>query len=158
MVKRKKMDEEDMRERHEGRHKDRNTIVLGIATAALVIVTLAAYFLFSGGQSGEITLVIIALVIVVMALFVFREKFRSYKSGLPASDEMSKRTMQKAGYYAWLVSIYALLASRMLGEEAAEAAGDASLVGSYMMIGGIVIPALAFFAMYFWFGRRGDAL
>ena len=160
MVKGKAHEKESgQKDRHGRRSSDRNKIVLGTVTAVFVIVSLGAYLfsVMSAGivQSGEIMMGFIAVVIVVTALLVTREKFKSYKAGLPAEDEMSKKCMQKAGYYAWLVSIYALLGSRMLGEDVAEASGDWSLVGTYMMLGGIVVPALFFFAAYFWFSRKG---
>ena len=102
---------------------------------------------------------VIPIILVVFALvifWIFWKWMKANKAGLPVEDEMSKKTWQKAGFCAWLVSIYAILGSRIVGEKVAEAAGDCTLVGTYMMVGGLVVPTLTFFVLYFWFSRKGS--
>jgi|GEM_PF-3261455 len=139
-----------------GSKKDLNRIIMSVAVAAMVILGMAVY-LVSGMPPtfDEIMLSLIVVVVVGLAFVVIIKKYRSYKSGLPAEDEMSRKTFQKAGYYSWLFAIYAALISRFLAEEVAERTGDWSIVGSYMTIGVILGSALFFFITYFYLGRKG---
>ncbi len=139
------------------RKEDRNRIMMGFLAIVMVLLGIAVYFM-SGipPTADEIILNAVVVVVVVLAFILIRNRFRSYKAGLPAEDEMSKKHMQKAGYYSWLFAIYAALVSRYAGEVVAERTGDWSLVGTYMTIGVVLGSALFFFVMYFWFRRRGE--
>ncbi len=140
-----------------GSKEDINRIIIGIAVAVMVLLGMAVY-LMSGipPTFDEIMLSVIVTVVVVLAFVVIIKRFKSYKAGLPAEDEMSKKIFQKAGYYAWLFAIYAALISRFMGEEVAERTGDWSLVGTYMTVAVILGSALFFFVTYFYFSRKGD--
>ncbi len=146
-----------MESKEKGRKEDLNKIIIGIAVAVMVILGLAVY-LMSGipPTFDEIMLSVVVMVVVVLAFVVIVKRFRAYKSGLPAEDEMSKKIFQKAGYYAWLFAIYAALISRFIGEEVAERTGDWSLVGTYMTVAVILGSALFFFVTYFYFSRKGN--
>ena len=140
-----------------GRKEDLNRIIIGVAVAVMVILGMAAYFMSGIPPTfDEITLNLVLVVVVALAFVVIIKRYKSYKSGMPAEDEMSRKTFQKAGYYAWFFAIYAALVSRFLSEEVAERTGDWSIVGSYMTIAVILGSALFFFVMYFWFSRKGD--
>ena len=143
--------------KEKGRKEDLNRIVIGVSVAVLVILGMAVY-LVSGipPTMDEIMLTLILLVVVALAFMVIIKKYRSYKSGLPAEDEMSKKNFQKAGYYAWMFAIYAALVSRFIGEEVAERTGDWSIVGTYMTLAVILGSALFFFVTYLYLSRKGD--
>lgn len=138
------------------RKKDKRGIIFGVVVAFMVIAGLSVYLLAGiPPEPSEITLSLIVVVVVVLAFMVIRDKFKSYKAGLPAKDEMTTKIMHKAGYYAWMFAIYAALISRFIGEEVAEKTGSYELIGTYMTIAVILGSALFFFVMYFYFSRKG---
>ena len=157
MAKHKEMVKEKVKEKAKGRKEDRNKIVTGLAAVVMVVMGIGVYF-SSGGPPTlhEMMLTLVVLVVVALALVMFWKRFRAYKTGLPAEDEMSRKIFQKAGYYSWMFAIYAALFSRFAGEAVAERTGDWSIVGTYMTVAVILGSALFFFVMYFWFSRKGN--
>ncbi len=140
-----------------GRSEDRLKIISGVALAVMVIAGLVVYLMMGVPPDlSEITLSLTVVIVVVLAFVVINKRFKAYKAGLPAEDEMSKKIFQKAGYYSWFFAIYAALISRFIGEEVAERTGDWSIVGTYMTVAVILGSALFFFVLYFWFSRKGN--
>jgi len=86
--------------------------LLVVATGALLAITSFTKRNITGGVLG----IIIALTILVFAIFVYRRGNKDLKKGFPLKDERSKKVMQKAMARAFLVSIYLLLAIGFLSE------------------------------------------
>jgi hypothetical protein len=131
-----------------GKSKDKTTLVLGIIVSLAVLVTMV-FYLSGGFNVGSLSTTVIVFVIVGLAIFVIFGKIKSIKRGLPAQDEMSKKTMQKAGYYAWLVTIYIALAASYFSDEI-------GIIGRHVGFIILIGSAITFFVFYLWFSRRGD--
>jgi hypothetical protein len=130
--------------------RDKMGIVLGVMITLAVIVTMGLYVMSAGFDIGSLSTSFIVIIIVGLAAFVIFDRAKSVKRGLPAQDELSKKTMQKAGYYAWMVTIYLALAASYLSDEY-------GIIGRHVGFIIIVGSALIFFAFYFWFSWRGDS-
>ena len=67
------------------------------------IVTVRGPELFTG---LELFILILIIVLGIVVLVNALKKERDLKAGLPADDELSTRIKYKAGYYAYLTSMY----------------------------------------------------
>ena len=125
---------------------DRMKIILGFAVSAMVLVGIFAYWSFGEFNSFKsLATIPIALVLVIAATYVVFTRFKSYKAGLKPEDEMSKKAMHKAGYYAFLATIYIALGIGFFEDliakwfkipvlEASQATGLVILLGSVVFI------------------------
>ena len=84
----------------------RNLILVSILIISCIGGFVAAYR--TGYTPGGLELVIMALIIfaAIYAFVVHFKQHRDVESGFPAEDEMSNRIKYKAGYYAFLASLY----------------------------------------------------
>jgi len=135
-----------------GKTKGKMGTIMDVLISLAVIITMGIYISVARFDIGSMSTIFILLILVGLATFVVTGRAKSIKRGLPAQDEMSKRMMQKAGYYTWLVTIYLALGipyvSEMIGIE---------VIGRHVSAIIISGSALLFFGFYFWFSRRGDA-
>lgn len=139
-----------------GGKTDKMGIILGMGISAAVIVTLGLYISMAEINFAVMFESFIVIMLVVFATFVVIGKAKSVKRGLPASDELTKKVMHKAGYYTFLCTIYLALGTGFYNSLFLEDAGLQELeVGQ---VTGIIIigSALLFFLFYFWFNRKGD--
>ena len=97
-----------------------------IRLTAIVIISLFVILtgaLFSYGSfrnqevAGGILGILIAIMILGFAIFVFRRGNRDLKQGYPLKDERSRRVMEKAASLAFYVSLYLLLAIGFLSDD-----------------------------------------
>jgi hypothetical protein len=83
-----------------------------ILTITAVLVTLAIwgfiFFLKDSLETKGLDLAIFVLIILLSAIALFRafKKNKEQKEGFPADDEMSQRIKYKAGYLAYMGSMY----------------------------------------------------
>jgi len=68
---------------------------------------------FGGGILG----LIIALIILIFAIIVYKRGNQDLKAGLPIKDERSQKVIQKAMSMSFLVSLYLLLAVGFLSDD-----------------------------------------
>jgi hypothetical protein len=132
-----------------GKNVDKMGVILGVIITLTVMATALVWVSAAGFDPGSIIGSGIIIIISVLAAFVIIGKARSVKRGLPAQDELSKKTMYKAGYYAWIATIYLSLAASYFSDEF-------GIIGRH--VGYIILmgSALLFFVFYFWIGRKGD--
>jgi hypothetical protein len=135
-----------------GKSWDRMSVLMGAVISIAVIATMAVYLLSAGFDAGSLSMTTIIFIIVGLAAFVISGRMKSIKRGLPAHDELSKRTMQKAGYYTFLCMIYLALATQFVPEFL----GWPELLGMHVSEIIIIGSALSFFGFYLWFSRKGD--
>jgi len=84
----------------------RSLVLVSILIISCIFGFIAAYR--TGYEPTGLYLLIIALII-ISAIYAFVVHFKQHKdvqSGFPAEDEMSTRIKYKAGYYAFLASLY----------------------------------------------------
>jgi len=133
---------------------DRFKIFLGLAVVTAVIATVLLWL-----GNVEFNLIFLAplgiiAIIVVLAVWVLWKKSASIKSGLPVEDELSKKIMHKAGYYAFLASIYIALFVGIFEDDIAKFFGLPVLEVHHAT--GIIISlsGISFLAAYFYLNKK----
>jgi hypothetical protein len=139
---------------------DKLRVYLGLAISAMVILTAAVWFMYSGSGSGfsikDAGVPFVAIILACSAGYLIWRKKESVDSGLPMEDEFSKKVMHRAGYYAYFASMYTALAVSIFEEEVAGLVGISKLAVSDVAGIVILVPAIVFFIAIFYFKRRGD--
>lgn len=132
---------------------------LGIGILLAVIGTLIFYGLgasLNGLDLPEYMIISPVIILVLLATWTLKDRIRSVRSGLPIKDEMSKKFEHKAGYYAWLATIWICLGLSWANEILVEDFGFSGLIARHMAFAILLLSALTFFILWFWFRRRGD--
>ena len=138
---------------------DKLKIVLGLALAVMVIVGVGFYFQFSsssGHSPGELVSIAAAVVLTLAAVYYIWERKKDVDAGMPFEDELSKKVMHKAAYFAYFASMYTALGVSMFKENIEAIVGIAELTVSDVAGIVVLVPAIVFFIAIFYFKRRGD--
>jgi purine-cytosine permease-like protein len=126
--------------------KEKTRLIIGAVVILAVVSTLALYL--TSNKSIDLLelvgIVIVPLLLVFGAAYILWRKAESMKSGLPMEDEFSKKVSYRAGYYAYMVSIYVALAGMFFELEG-------HLVGAAV----ILIPAVVFMGSHVYLERAG---
>lgn len=127
--------------------KEKMRLVIGAVVLLAVAGTLALYLISdkSIDLMELVGIVIVPTLLVFGAAYLFLKKARSMKSGLPMEDEFSKKVSYRAGYYAYMVSIYVALAVMYLEL-------PVNVAGAIV----ILVPAVVFMGSYIYLERKGD--
>ena len=132
--------------------KDKIGIVLGIGIAAAVIATLSLYVLNAGNiELKEISLIGIALILVVSAMYILWDRIKNVKKGLPAKDERLILTNYKAGYYGFIAAIW----SAVFGPLAIDILFDYELPGHLVTAVVVLVSGFVFAASYLYMYWKG---
>ena len=127
--------------------KDMMRIRMGFLASALVVLGVIAYGIAAATYGifdiTEILLVGTALTLAVSAAFVIRDRMKSVKRGLPAEDEMSKRGIEKAGYYSYLASVYIALGIGFFSDDLQITVSQAT--GAIILFSAIIFIGLAIY-------------
>ena len=95
--------------------------LIAIIIISIVVILTGALFAFQsfnkGNLGGGVLGIIIALIILIFAIMVYKRGNRDLKGGYPLKDERSKRVLEKASSMAFYVSLYVLLAFGFLSED-----------------------------------------
>ncbi|NQU98637.1 DUF2178 domain-containing protein [Candidatus Woesearchaeota archaeon] len=136
-----------MKTKIEGKEKIR--MIALIIVSLFVIVTGILFSLKSftkGNIAGGIGGGIIAIIILVFAIFVFRRGNRDMKEGYPLKDERSRKVIEKASSLAFYVTLYLLLAIGFLSDDIIKFR-DISQATS-LAVAGMAILFVGFWAYY----------
>lgn len=130
-------------------------VVMGVA-----VVLGMAVFSFTAWMEGDVLSAIIfgAITLAVaafMAILLLKEKDR-VKAGLPMYDERTNRVKQKAGYYAFLATLYFNLGVMWVNEHAMDHYGFESIRVNTAMMASMAAMTVFFAIGWFYFGRRSD--
>jgi hypothetical protein len=130
-------------------------LVIGIIVTAAVVVTVGMWFFLSARESlVELLIPIIAIILAITSMKLVWDRAKSMKAGLPAEDELSKRAMHKAGYYAFLVGIWASVIMMYIGS-ALEEDFNTMLEPHHYAAAAVLVPGLAFILLALYFRGRG---
>lgn len=121
--------------------------VIGFVVSALVLVALALWALEGHvvGNTQEIFMTAIILVLVGFAVFLGLSRLRSHRRREPAEDELSSQVMTRASSLAYYVSIYLWLFIMYISDKT-------SLAASTVIGGGILGMAVIF--LLCWIGVK----
>ena len=134
--------------------KDKISMTAIMIISLLVIATGIAFSLTSfmkGNIAGGVAGVLIAIIILLFAIFVFIIGIRDMKKGFPLRDERSKRVLEKASSTAFYVSLYLLLAVGFLSDGIIKFRDVSQATG--LAIG---IMAILFAVFWAYYNRKGD--
>jgi len=133
--------------------KDKIEIVAGILIAVAVLTTLY-FYLTSVGHigSGEISVAVIALILVVFAIYVLWDRLKNVQRGLPSKDERLININHKAGYYAFIAAIWSAVGVPMLSDFLFHYELEGSRVGSAV----VIISGFVFAISYLYMERKGN--
>lgn len=143
-----------METKNNGEGKDKINLAAISIISLLVIATGTAFSLMrfmQGDVAGGVTGALIAITILVFAIFVLIRGNRDMKEGVPLRDERSKKVIEKASSTAFYVSIYLLLAIGFLSEDIIHFRDVSQATG--LAIGLMAILFAVFWAYY---NRKGD--
>ncbi len=132
--------------------KDKIGIVLGIGIAAMALVTLTLYIISAGNfELNEIIPIGIVLIVVALAIYVLWDRIKNVKKGLPAQDERLKLTNYKAGFYAFIATIW----SAVFGPLVIEILFDYELPGHLVTAVVVLVSGFVFVASYLYMYWKG---
>jgi len=134
----------------EGKDKIR---LIAILIVSLFVITTGIFFakqsFTRGNITGGILGIIIAAIILIFAIIVYKRGNKDMKGGFPLKDERSKKVMQKAMSMSFLVSLYLLLAIGFLSEDMLKFRDVSQATG--LAVGGM---ALLFLIFWIYYNRR----
>ena len=116
--------------------------ILVVSTGTLLSIT----SFMKGDTAGGVLGMIIAIMILGFAIFVFKRGNKNLKQGFPLKDERSQKVIQKAMSIAFLISLYLLLAIGWLSDDVIKFR-DVSQATS-VAVGGMAILFLIFWVYY----------
>jgi len=124
--------------------------LIAIIIISIVVILTGALFAFQsfnkGNINGGVLGIMIALIILIFAIIVYKRGRSDLKHGYPLKDERSKKVMQKAMSMAFLVTLYMLLAIGFLSENIIKFRDVSQATG--MAVGGMALLFLIFWIYY----------
>ena len=136
--------------------KQKLSIISMVGVCVLVIVTMAFWL----GADGDIdisfalmTAGVIAILIATMYMIVDRSK--ALKEGLPADDEMSKKAGYKAGYFAYIISVWVAVAGLWWEPIAVDGMGLQPIEIGHVVAAVVLIPGICFLLLAIYFRGKG---
>jgi hypothetical protein len=97
----------------------------------------------------------IALIILIGVLALWK-MLKEKKSGFPLADERTQKLNGKAAYYAMFICQYFILACLWVTFVGREFFGMPEIEAGYPMIAALLVSALSFLVLRWYFGRKGD--
>jgi hypothetical protein len=130
---------------------DKIRVILGAMLMVSVIAGISLYLLMDSDISPLefLAIVVMPLILVLGAAKMLWSRAKSVRSGLPMEDELSKKVNYRAGYYAYMSSIWIALGTMWVSEIFIEL--EARHVAEIM----ILIPGLVFIGSYLYMERKG---
>ena len=98
---------------------------------------------------------IITLIILIGVLVLWKTR-KEKKSGFPLADERTQKLYWKAGFYAMLICQYFILAYVLVTLVGREFFGMPEIDAGYPMIAALLVSALSFLVLRWYFGRKGE--
>jgi len=122
------------------------TVLLVVSTLILFSVTIYR----KGNAATSFGSGIIAAVILIFAIVVWKRQYTSVKKGFPVQDERSRQIQVLAGYYTFLISIWYLLVLSWASDDLIQFRDPAQALGI-----GILGMAIIFGVCWIWVSRKG---
>jgi hypothetical protein len=143
--------------------KDRTRFTLMKAFGAVLIAGIALFmgyvFVFELGEntSPDTLFWLLAPAVLIIAILVLflKRMGQGIRKGLPLEDEMSKRIKERAGYLAFMITLWFLI-GMMWYEMMSEELGLPLPLARHMPIIVLLFMACVFGLLWFMISRRGD--
>jgi hypothetical protein len=132
--------------------KNKFEIVFGIGIVALVLATLSIYILNAGDiEISEFLPILIAIILVVSAMYILWDRIKNMRKGFPAQDERLKLTNYKACSYGFIASIWSAVGAPLLSL----ILFDYELPGNYVTAIVVLCGGLTFMISYIFLALKG---
>ena len=129
--------------------------VWSVGIVALLVISTLILFSITIFKKGNtlvaISSVIIAVVILIFAISFLKRQYSAVKKGFPFHDERSNKVMMLAGYKAFLISIWWILAIGWMSEGWINFRDPSQATGM-----GIIGMAIIFGLCWLYYNRKGD--
>ncbi|MFC1615404.1 hypothetical protein ACFL2L_01255 [Patescibacteria group bacterium] len=136
-----------MKNNIDGKEKIRMIALMIISLFVIATGTAFSIIRFMKGDlAGGIGGALIAIIILVFAIMVYRRGNRDMEEGYPLKDERSRKVIEKASSMAFYVSIYLLLVIGFLSEDVIKFRDVSQATG--LAIGVMAILFAVFWAYY----------
>jgi len=136
--------------------KEKISVILGAIIG--ITVLLGVVFYINAIQKVELYdlfLIIIPIILVLGAIFLLRDKIKNIKAGLPSEDERAKKLQWKAGAYTYYATIWIAIGI-MWYNIFAENSSLIELNAGQVIAAIVLLSAVCFFILNFYFMRKGD--
>lgn len=132
--------------------KHKMEIIVGIGIVLCVVLTLAFYINNIGTlEIQEIGIPLIAMLLVVFAIYVLWDRFKNLKKGLPSKDERLTLISYKAGYYGFIAAIWSAVGAPL----ATGIIFDYELSGHYLTAIVVLVSGFSFIISYLYLSFQG---
>jgi len=132
--------------------KHKMEIIVGIGIVLCVVLTLAFYINNIGTlEIQEIGIPLIAMLLVVFAVYVLWDRFKNLKKGLPSKDERLTLISYKAGYYGFIAAIWSAVGAPL----ATGIIFDYELSGHYLTAIVVLVSGFSFIISYLYLSFQG---
>ena len=133
--------------------KDKLAIIAGVGIAVTVLVTLYFYISNIGNlELKEILPIVIALILVVSALYILWDRMKNVKKGLPAQDERLRLINYKACYYGFIASIWSAVGAPLISG----IVFDYELPGHYVTAVVVLFGGITFMLSFVYLAWKGN--
>jgi len=137
---------------------ERTQTLMCIAVSAAVVATflvLAVPYWLKGDFFGAVATGLIALFLLVGLFWFIKRERQRMKERLPKDDEMSRRVKEKAGYYAFLASIWTTLGLMWYAGTGVEEFGFPAILPRHVAALALAIVAVLWALFWAYFHHRG---
>ena len=129
-------------------------VIIGLITLALF--ALGSVLTRKINLGSEQILMLLVLVLLICSAFLTFTRLKGHKKGMPVEDEMTKRIAHRSGFYAWLIAVWTSVILMWYNIFADK--NNLTQLTTEQITGFVVLlPAICFFAFYFYFHKKGDA-
>ena len=137
--------------------KEKMSIVAGAGVTILIIVLIGFFIMGSSSlELSDILLIIIPIILVIGAVALLWDRIKNLKAGLPSADERAKKLHWKAGAYAYYATIWIAVGALWYNIIFADNLGFPELTAGQIVAVIVLLSAMCWFALQFYFTRQGD--
>lgn len=136
---------------------NRLAVVLGFGIVAAVIATLGIWLLnIETIGFSDLVIIFTVLALALGATWIMLQRARDIRAGFKPEDEMSKKAAHKAGYYAYISSVWTAVGMMWLNIFLTEEFGFPDFSTSFFVGAVVIIPGLVFIGLTLWFRKKGN--
>jgi len=137
--------------------KEKISIIAGAGIAVLIIFVVAFYIMGANNlELSDVLLIIVPLLLAVGAITFLFDRIKNIKMGLPSADERAKKLHWKAGAYAYYATIWIAVGTMWYNIIFADILGFPELSAGQVVAVIVLLSALCWFALQFFFIKQGD--
>jgi hypothetical protein len=133
------------------------SIAASVGIVMLVMMSMGLY-MANAGSLDVMEIMVFALVIIIVmgTMIILMNKTRNIKAGLPVGDELAKKVTWKAGYYAFLASIWIEVALIWYNGPIADRISVPVLSTEEALGTVVLLSGAIWIGLVLYFNRKGD--